>query len=537
MQAYRTGRRRFFLFQSRRRVTVLAVASMIVACAALGAYVMRSLSPQLRVTGLGEEGVVNKSEARHLRIGVAAEDGTDLENLDVTLDGRPVPTRTAGDRLVLDVPHLADGAHQLTLRPTGGVGQGRGTTRRFTVDTHAPTLHVAKVTSDELGAPVTVHGTAEGADEVTVAGKVVSVGDDGSFSQRLDAPPARIEIRAADSGGNVTSADTSVLVRYPTTHAVHLSAIGWTSHALRDPIMKLVDQHKVNAVELDIKDETGEVGYDSKVPLARRIGAVKGYYDARKVIEKLHARGVRVIGRIVAFRDPVLAKASYEAGKKDRLVQAPDGSPYDGGHYGNLSFTNFADPEVRRYNIDLAVEAAKLGFDDILYDYVRRPDGPRRQMRFPGLGDTEPVRSVADFVAKTREEVRPHGAFVGASVFGVAATRPTEIAQDVGLLAQHADYIAPMVYPSHWGAGEYGVRNPNSSPYQIVKRSLADFAKQVKGTGCVIVPWLQDFSMGVPYGDAEVAAQIKAAADDGMDSFLLWDAGARYHGGALEPLA
>lgn len=536
MQAYRTGSRRFFRFRGRRRVTVPAVVCMIVAVAALGAYVMRSLSPQVQVAGLGEEAVVNKAEAKNLHLTVAAEDATDLRHLDVTLDGEPVGTQQAGRRLVLDLPPLSDGEHELSLEPGDGGAFGRGTTRTFTVDTRAPRVHLAEVKASRLGAPVTVHGTVAGADTVTVGGKEVSVADDGSFSRRLTDPPARITVRAADAGGNVARAETGVVVPYPTTHAVHLSAIGWTSHALRDPIMKLVEQHKINAIELDIKDETGEVGYDSKVPLARRIGASKGYYDARKVIDKLHDAGVRVIGRIVAFRDPVLAKASYEAGKTDRLVQAPDGSPYNGGHYGNLSFTNFANHEVRQYNIDLAVEAAKLGFDDILYDYVRRPDGPRKQMRFPGLGNTEPARSVADFVARTRELVRPHGAFVGASVFGVAATRPTEIAQDVGLLARHADYIAPMVYPSHWGAGEYGVRNPNSSPYQIVKRSLADFAEQVEGTGCEIVPWLQDFSMGVPYGDKEVAAQIKAAADDGMDSFLLWDAGARYHGGALKPM-
>ena len=487
------------------------------------------------MTGLGDDGVVNKAEARHLKLTVAADDATRLRKLNVTLDGEPVTARRTGGGLVLDVPRPADGHHELKLTPTEG-GALDGTTRSFTVDTHGPNLHVARVEERAFGAPVTVRGTAEGADQVTVAGQEVSVGDDGTFSRRIDDPPARITVTATDNSGNVTRLAKSVVVPYPTTHAVHLSAIGWTSHVLRDPLMKLVEQHKINAIELDIKDESGEVGYQSHVPLAEKIGASKGYYNARKVIHTLHAHGVRVIGRIVAFRDPLLAEASYRTGHSDRLVQAPDGSPYNGGHYGDLSFTNFANPTVRKYNIDLAVEAAELGFDDILYDYVRRPDGPRAQMRFPGLGHTRPVRSIADFVAKTRQQVRPHGAFVGASVFGVAATRPTEIAQDIALLAQHADYIAPMVYPSHWGAGEYGVRNPGSRPYQIVRRSLADFAEQAEGTGCVIVPWLQDFSMGVPYGDEEVAAQIDAAADDGMHSFLLWDAAARYHGGALTPM-
>jgi hypothetical protein len=102
-------------------------------------------------------------------------------------------------------------------------------------------------------------------------------------------------------------------------------------------------------------------------------------------------------------------------------------------------------------------------------------------------------------------------------------------------MAASADYIAPMVYPSHWGPGEYGVRNPNRSPYPIVRRSLADFQRLVRGSDTQIMPWLQDFSLGVTYGPAQVSAQIRAAKDAGIDSFLLWNAAARYTRAALPP--
>jgi hypothetical protein len=102
-------------------------------------------------------------------------------------------------------------------------------------------------------------------------------------------------------------------------------------------------------------------------------------------------------------------------------------------------------------------------------------------------------------------------------------------------MAQYADYIAPMVYPSHWGRGEYSVSNPNKNPHLIVKRSLADFARITRGTNSQIMPWLQDFSLGVDYGVAEVQAQIRGAHENGMDSFILWNASARYHGAALPP--
>jgi hypothetical protein len=102
-------------------------------------------------------------------------------------------------------------------------------------------------------------------------------------------------------------------------------------------------------------------------------------------------------------------------------------------------------------------------------------------------------------------------------------------------MARVVDYLAPMVYPSHWVSGQYGVADPNRQPYDIVRRCLDDFVRQTRGSGARIVPWLQDFSLGVSYGPREVAAQIRAAHDAGTDAFLLWNVTSRYHAGALPP--
>jgi len=170
--------------------------------------------------------------------------------------------------------------------------------------------------------------------------------------------------------------------------------------------------------------------------------------------------------------------------------------------------------------------------DEILYDYVRRPDGPLSSMVFPGLKGA-PDNAIASFLADTQAALKPYGTYLGASVFGVAATRPDEVAQNIPKMAEHLDYVSAMVYPSHWGPGEYGVRNPNAQPYPIVHRSLKDFQKKVSGTTAEVMPWLQDFSLGVTYHVAQVKAQIEAAARDGIPSFLLWNAGCSYQGGAL----
>jgi peptidoglycan/xylan/chitin deacetylase (PgdA/CDA1 family) len=286
----------------------------------------------------------------------------------------------------------------------------------------------------------------------------------------------------------------------------------------------------VNAIELDLKDESGVVGFPADARLARRAGAVRDIYDLAKAVRELHRRGIRVIGRLVCFRDPVLAAVAWKRGHRDQVIQTPSHRPYAG--YGG--FTNFANSDVRRYNIEIAVAAAKLGVDDILYDYVRRPDGPIASMRFPGLGGP-PEAAIVRFLHESRLALRPYGTYLGASVFGVAATRPREIAQPIASMAREIDYVAPMVYPSHWGRGEYGVANPNSQPYDIVLRSLRDFRRDVAGSGARIVPWLQDFSLGVPYGPGEVRAQIRAARRDGINEFILWDPAVTYTETALAP--
>ena len=398
-------------------------------------------------------------------------------------------------------------------------------------DTLPPVLNVEEVAmATGLRDPFTLAGTVEDAASVQVEGAEVQLRD-GRFEARFPAAPATATVVATDTAGNRTSRQVRVGVRHPGMRAVHMTALAWTSKTLREPILAQLKAGTIDTIQLDIKDEDGIVGYASQVPLAQQTGAAKGYYDARKAIDEIHSLGGRVVGRIVAFRDPKLGAYSWKSGQRERLVQTAGGAPYS-GKYGAYSFVNPASPEVRQYNIDLAAEAAGLGFDDILYDYIRRPDGKLSNLRFPGMKGT-PEQTIVGFLEQSRTAVRAKGAYLGVSVYGIAATRPTQIAQDIPGMAKHADYIAPMVYPSHWGPGEYGVRNPNAQPDEIVKRSLADFASIVEGSDTQIMPWLQDFSLGVRYGPREVAAQIRGTKENGMNSFILWNAGSRYQWAGL----
>jgi hypothetical protein len=453
-----------------------------------------------------------------------------------TLDGRPLRPTSRDGRFVYRPERLRDGKHILVVSRSS---RFLGSTRRvftFTVDTAPPTLRLDGPAVAQRGHRFDVGGLLEPGALLARDGAPVPVAPDGRFRLRGESPRRGFVLQATDKAGNSSRwrVPVTVVPRRPREpiRGVHVTAYAWADADLRKGIMALVRAGRINAVQLDLKDESGEVGWASGVPLARQIGAQLDIYDLPEALRQLHALGVRVIGRIVCFRDPIHARAAWQAGRTAEVIQAPDGTPY--AKYGG--FTNFAHPAVRSYNIRLAVAAAKLGVDEILYDYVRRPDGPRSSMTFPGLKG-EPEAAIASFLAESRAALAKTDVLLGASVFGVAATRPEEVGQDIRAMARHVDYIAPMLYPSHWGPGEYDVPDPNGQPYDIVFRSSADFVKHVRGTGARVVNWLQDFSYGREYGSDQVRAQIGASRAAGVDEFILWDAAVTYTAEALAPTA
>jgi len=453
------------------------------------------------------------------------------------LDGRDVTrlVQRRGRHATFRPGHLDEGGHELAVSAGGGLFGATGRAQLdFTVDLTPPALLVPGPLKVAAWHTLRVEGRTDDDARVTVAGRPAAV-DGGRFEALLPAPQPRVvTVVATDPAGNRTVAEQplTVVPRRPPApiRAVHVTAGAWADAELRRGVLALVATHRVNTVELDLKDESGVAGWNPPVPLARGIGAARRIYDLPAAVRRLHALGARVVGRLVCFRDPILADAAWRGGRRDEVVQTPSGGRY--ATYGG--FTNPASPAVRAYNVALAVAAARAGVDEILYDYVRRPDGPRSAMRFPGLRGT-PAQAVVELLRETRLALSAYPTLLGASVFGVAATRPDQVAQDVPAIARQVDYVAPLLYPSHWGAGEYGVADPNAHPYEIVRRALGDFERAVAGTPARLVPWLQDFSLGRPYGPAQVRAQIAAARRDGIDEFLLWDPNVTYTAAALDP--
>jgi len=498
----------------------------------LSGFALRESGPQLAVTGPPQDAHLGEQATEDLRFRLSSDLPSLMQTATLEYDGGDVLDQAfVGDGVLTYRPRdLEEGVHTLSFamhQPFVPWPVRRSWT--FTVDHTKPEIEITGPDTPAVrNAPVTLSGRVNEAATITVDDAPVEVAEDGTFALTFDEPPASaVTVRAVDRAGNSRGVRTSIPLapRVPAspTRAVHMTAISWETDSLREPVLAMLRAGEINAIQLDLKDESGVVGYDSKVALAHEIGAVDPSYKLEEAVKQIHELGGRVVGRVVAFRDPILAKHAWENGNRHQVIQSPGGGLYT--QYGG--FTNFSDPEVRRYNIDIAVEAAAAGVDDILYDYIRRPDGPLDTMVFPGLkGGAQ--QSIVSFLGEARAELDPTGAFLGASLFGIAAFRPEDVAQDVTRIARNVDYIAPLIYPSHWGSGAFDVADPESEPREIIAESLKVFAPLVEGSGARVVPWLQDFTLRVPYGVKEVCEQVRGAEDEGIDEWIMWDAYVTY---------
>lgn len=308
-------------------------------------------------------------------------------------------------------------------------------------------------------------------------------------------------------------------------------------------LLKLLNTTDLNAMVIDIKDDYGNLTYkpgeDSKF-FGNEIG--RPYIkDPRQMLETLEAEKVYPIARIVVFKDSVLAE------------QKPELSFMDGNEvWKNGRGEAFVNPfmkEVWDHNIDIAIEAAKMGFQEIQFDYVRFPEGFEKRhdtlkytMEEYADSELDPIQrrveAVTDFVAYAKERLKPYDVDVSVDIFGYSATLPEApgIGQNFSKISENVDVISSMIYPSHW-TSYFGIAKPDLEPYNLVSE-YAKVENEKLGTlenPPVSRPWLQDFSapwLGsgnfLRYGKTEVEAQIKALKDNGIDEYLLWNAGNNY---------
>lgn len=366
---------------------------------------------------------------------------------------------------------------------------------------------------------------------------------EGDGPARPPVPAAQAEDPAADPPGAAApppQEEASPAPPAPTRpsfkrpeHVRGIYATGWVAGSPKrlEELLALIRETELNTLVVDIKDNTGRLTYDSRLPevVAAKAGS-RRVHDLEGLLGRLAEEGVYPIARIVVFEDPVLAPAQPE-----RAVRTKDG-----GVWRTRKGQAWLDPYNRAnwdYVLAIAEEVAGKGFPEIQFDYVRFPsDGNAKNMVFPAADGTSPADTIAAFLAYATERLHGRGVEVSADVFGLTSTAQDDmgIGQVIEKVAAEVDYISPMVYPSHYGPGNYGLADPDAHPYETVYKSLSDAVYRTEGLRAQVRPWLQDFSLGHKYGPREVRAQIQAAYDAGLTDWLLWNPASRFTPGALE---
>jgi hypothetical protein len=383
--------------------------------------------------------------------------------------------------------------------------------------------------------------------------EVISLQDSAHF--------ARPKISENDNLNEIKKKQVEHAKKPDAVKAIYMSQCAATSQSFRDSLFKLADETEINSIIVDLKDYSGTIVFPSGVAESGGKGCQAS--DFRELVKEMHRRDIYVIGRVTVFQDPL-----YTLNNPQWAVKKESSTTTPWKDYKGLSFVDVGAKPFWDYILEISREAIALGVDEINFDYIRYPsDGNMRDIYFEHSSYNDRQGELERFFrflsSKLRDvEEDEYKPILSADLFGMTATNLDDLT--IGQVLERAmpyfDYIAPMVYPSHYPPNFNGYVNPNDNVYGVVKfsmdkavlRTIAtttpifSYAYERIGTSTPAVykkpaydknmmrPWLQDFDYGGDYGPVEVRAQIQAAYDSGLNSWMLWDPSNRYTKEALE---
>jgi hypothetical protein len=357
-----------------------------------------------------------------------------------------------------------------------------------------------------------------------------------------------------------------IYIETPTsTKAIYMTACVASTIDFKQDLVDLIEQTELNSIIIDIKDFTGTISFDTGLNLEGENGAGCRAKNLPDFIKTLKEKGIYTIARITVFQDPFYAKLHPELAVKKKS---------DGTIWMDHKGLNFIDVGAKKYwdyILEIAKASHQIGFDEINFDYIRFPsDGNMNDIYFSHVADIleknreaglgkqivleEFFKYLKNEIDKYNLEVEKKGLqkmITSADLFGMVTTNYDDlgIGQVLEKTLPYFDYIAPMVYPSHYPNGFNGWSNPNHVPYELihfVMKSAVDRVEIMKNATSTpehvrdfissdqLRPWLQDFDYGGDYGPKEVRAQIQATYDSGLDSWMLWAPSNRYTKEALK---
>jgi hypothetical protein len=312
---------------------------------------------------------------------------------------------------------------------------------------------------------------------------------------------------------------------------IHLTAFISAVNKHRNALIELLDETELNAAVIDIKELEGQIYMDGvKTADANGTSFARALPNLDKFLKQLKEKEIYTIARIVVFRDNLMPRK-----KTKWAVKKPDGSLWTDRK--GITWLDPYNEEVWDYSIEIAQRAADLGFDEIQFDYIRFPsDGNISSCRYINKEHNKEsaAQALVGFLKKANERLKAKDVKISIDVFGLTTTADDDmgIGQRIVEMAQYVDYVSPMVYPSHYNRGAYGIADPNKEPYKTVYKGIEGAIKRLPTQK--MRPWLQDFSLGFKYEAKQVRAQIQACYDNGVGDWLLWNARCVYTRDALK---
>jgi hypothetical protein len=321
----------------------------------------------------------------------------------------------------------------------------------------------------------------------------------------------------------------------PVLRGIYLNAYAAGSKTRMAKLLAIADSTEINAFVIDVKDERG-MRYRTEHSLQKQIGGERTISNLKALVDTIEAHGVWTIARIVVFKDPMLSQA-----KPEWSIKNPSGELWR-DKAGN-TWVSAWDPNVWEYNIQIAEEVLRAGFDEVQFDYIRFPEpfpSLPKQIHPNEKGDR--TAAIEQFIAKAKPRVKALGGVLAVDLFGLSPNDPRDvnIGQQWERIISQVDHVLPMVYPSHYMPTHLkGVPRPNQMPYETVFASVgmgvirAERLRAAGASSARIIPWLQAFSApwvtrNYPYGPEQASAQIRAVYDVGLEDWIFWHPGSKY---------
>jgi hypothetical protein len=315
----------------------------------------------------------------------------------------------------------------------------------------------------------------------------------------------------------------------PVVRALYVNRWAAQSKKKMAKLIAIADTTEINALVVDMKDEFG-LNYATKNPEFAKNAGTSSKANVVALLDTLKAHKIFPIARIVVFKDSVTARVHPEW-----TIRKTDGSVWRDKK--GLAWVNPYHHELWDYNIGVAEELVKLGFGEIQFDYIRFPEPypslPKQV--FPDSKDVPKPDALAAYLKEAKTRLNKLGVRSTADIFGLVTTvqGPLEVGQDWEKLAPNTDVLLPMVYPSHYPHGSFGIQSPNAEPYKVIATAISKARERDEKLGIKepehVRPWLQAFTLGPPtYGAEQLRDEKKAVYDSGYDGWVMWNPGSSY---------